>query len=130
MAQGFQEVDSDLAKKQQEWEARKKAAAKKKMTKKEKEEQWRQLMENGAFKMQAGKEQLINRFKATLDRHQRHQMRRNEILLGCTQPDPKVHSKLYDDHVAGIREGCTEENMFRVLIENYEDFDCYSMDLD
>ncbi len=26
--------------------------------------------------------------------------------------------------------GCTEENTFRVLIENYQDFDCYSMDTD
>ncbi len=39
--QSFQEVDSDLAKKQQEWQAQKQAATTRKMTKKEKEEQFK-----------------------------------------------------------------------------------------
>ncbi len=51
-------------------------------------------------------------------------------MLGCTPLNPKVHSKCYDQHMAEIRDGCTEENTFRVLIENYQDLDCYSTDMD
>ncbi len=128
--QAANKIARDFTMKQQEWQAQKQAAATRKMMKTEKEEQWRRLMEDGAFKTQAGKEQLINRFKAILDKHKRCEMMRNEILLGHAQPDPRVCSKCYDDHMAGIREGCTKENMFQVLIENYEDFDYYSMDTD
>ncbi len=74
-----------------------------KLTKKEKEEQWRRLMEDGVFKMPAVRQQLVDRFKAIIDRHQRCQTMRNEIVLGCAAPDPRVHSKRYDRDVAEIR---------------------------
>ncbi len=97
---------------------------------KEKEEQFRWSMEDGAFKTWDGKNHLIKRFKTILDRHRKRQMARNQILLGNALPNEKDHSKCYNDHTAAIGEGCTEENMFRVLIENYKDFDCFSMDMD
>ncbi len=103
LVQSFQEVNSDLAKKQQEWQAKEKAAATRKLTKKEKEEQWRWSMEDGTFKMLAGRQQLINRFKVIIDRHQKRQMMRNEIALGRAELDPRVHSKRYNREVAEIR---------------------------
>ncbi len=130
LAQSFQEVDSDLAKKQQEWQAQEKADATRKLPKREKEEQWRWLMEDGAFKTLAGRQQLIVRFKVTIDRHQRRQRRRNEIVLGRADPDLRFYLKRYDREVAEIKRGCLEENTFHVLIENYKDFECYSMDTD
>ncbi len=117
-------------KKQQEMRAKEKAAASRKMMKAEKEEQFRWSIEDGAFKMQASKDQLIKCFKTILDRHRKRQTMRNEIMLGHAPRNVKVHSKHYDDHTTGISEGCMNENTFQVLIENYEDFDCYSTDLD
>ncbi len=87
------------------------------------------MMEDGAFKMSAGRKQLTDRFKAILGRHKRRQTIRNKILLGRAPPNLKVCSKRYDKHMGEIREGCMEENMLRVLIENYEDFAYYSMDM-
>ncbi len=112
MVQSFQEVDSDLAKKQQEMQAKEKAATGKKMSKKEKEEQFRQSMEDGAFKTWEGKDHLIKCFKTILDRHRKRETMRNRILLGSVPLNPKVHSKCYDQHTAEIRDGCMEENTF------------------
>ncbi len=111
-------------------QAKEKAAATRKMTKAEKEEQWRWSMEDGVFKMQAGKDQLIKCFKTILDRHRRCETMRNGIMLGHTPPNPNVCSKHYDKHTAEIRDGCMEENTSRVLIQNCEDFDYYSMHTD
>ncbi len=52
--QSFQEVDSDLARKQQEWQVQQKAAATRKLSRKEKEEQFRWAKDEGAFKTQEG----------------------------------------------------------------------------
>ncbi len=84
---------NDLARRQQEWQVQQMAAATRKMTKREKEEQWRQSTEQGAFKTIASRQQLINHFKVIIDRHQRCQMMRNEIMLGHAAPDPQVHLK-------------------------------------
>ncbi len=110
-----------------------KAAATRKLTRKEKEEQFRWSKDEGALKTQEGREQLIRHFKAIVDRHRKRQTARNQILLGKIPPSKKFHSKCYDEHMAAIREGCTEDasgNTFRVLIKNYEDFDYLSMDTD
>ncbi len=69
-------------------------------------------MEDGAFKTQAGKDQLIKCFKTIVDRHRKHEMMRNEILLGCASPNLKVHLKRYDKHKGEFRDGCMEENTF------------------
>ncbi len=133
LAQSFQDegfAANDLARRQQEWQATETAAATRKLTKREKEEQWIQSMEEGSFKMLAGRQQLVDRFKVIIDRHRRCQVKRNEIVLGCAEPDPRVHLEHYDRKVAEIKRVCLEENMFQVLIENYEDYECYSMDMD
>ncbi len=53
-----------------------------KMTKREKEEQWRQSMEQGAFKTIAGQKQLSDHFRVIMERHQKCQTKRNQIMLG------------------------------------------------
>ncbi len=115
-----------MAKKQEEWQAEKRAAATMKYTKREKEEQFRCVKDEGAFRTQAGKDAMIKRFKAVVDRHRKREQSRNRILLGTEPYSDKFKSKCYDEHVASIRENCSEDvsgNMFRALIENYHDED-------
>ncbi len=121
---------NDLARRQQEWQAKQMKEAMRKKTKREKEEQWRQSMEQGAFKTIAGKQQLIDHFRVIVDRHQRCQMKRNQIVLGREPPDLKVHSECYDREVAAIKWDCTKDQMFPILMENYDDMECFSMDMD
>ncbi len=52
--QSFQEVDSGLAKKYEELQAKEKAAATRKLMRAEKEEQFRWAKDEGVFKMQEG----------------------------------------------------------------------------
>ncbi len=76
---------------------------------------------------------MIKRSRAIVDRHRKRQTARNQILLGKIPASKKFHSKRYDEHMAAIKEGCSEDasrNTFRVLIENYEDFYYFSMDKD
>ncbi len=51
-------------------------------------------------------------------------------MLGREKADLRVHSMCYNVEVAAIKQGCTEEQTFQILIENYKDFECYSMDMD
>ncbi len=129
--QSFQEVDSGLAKKYKELQAKEKAAATRRLMKAEKEEQFRWLKDEGAFKTQEGRDHMIRHFKVIVDRHRKREISRNRILLGKALYSEKFHSKCYDEHTAAIKEGCSEDpsgNTFRALIENYEDFDHYSTD--
>ncbi len=52
-------------------------------------------------------------------------------MLGKQPYSDRFKSKCYDEHVAIIRENCSEDasgNVFRALIENYHDEDYFSMD--
>ncbi len=102
-------------------------AAMRKLNKREKEEQWRESVEQGAFKMKAGWQQLIDHFRVIMDRHRRHQMKRNQIQLGHVPLDPRVQSKHYDREMVVMRDGCNNQDMFQFLLENYND-ECFSMD--
>ncbi len=39
---------------------------------------------------------VVDRFKVIINRHQKRQMRRNEIVLGRAEPDLRVQSKHKD----------------------------------
>ncbi len=99
----------------------------------EKEEQFRCAKDKGAFRTQAGKDAMIKRFKAVVDRHRNREQARNQMLLGTKPYSNKFKSKRYDEHVANIRENCRDDvsgNVFRALIENYHDKDYFSTDMD
>ncbi len=85
LAQGFQDegiATNGLVSRQQEFQAKRAGAAMRKLTKREKEEQWRQSMEQGAFKTIAGRKQLIDSLSVLMERHQKRQTRSNQIVLG------------------------------------------------
>ncbi len=49
-------------------------------------------------------------------------------MLGCAEPHLKVQSMHYVQEIAAIRACCDNDKTFRILMENYDDNECFSMD--